>query len=163
MTDELGQRGESLFSVIITRFYGRPKPVFRPQFLGDKRPVVDFFVELIGDSLNSRPYFFVQVKSTRLGYNTKNRLKIRVPATEMRNLASLPAPTYIVGIDDIQERGYIVSANGEYSGSISSLSTKHTLNRETQDMLWEEVKNFWGHFSKDNISSYFIDSDWRST
>ncbi len=47
MSNELGQRGEALFYVLITKSYGRVKPIFRPQFLGDKWPTVDFIVELV--------------------------------------------------------------------------------------------------------------------
>ena len=44
MRDALGQRGENLFNILITPFHGN-QPLFRPQFLGDKWPVFDFFVE----------------------------------------------------------------------------------------------------------------------
>lgn len=161
MRNELGQRGENLFSVIITRFYGRRQPIFRPQFLGDKWPTSDFIVELIGDTIILTPYFFVQVKTTRQGYDTQNRLKVQISATEMQKLASLPAPTYLVGLDDINEKGYIISANGEDLENISSLSTEHPLNKSTQDILWAEVKNYWEELGAVRINSHFVDSNWE--
>ena len=110
MKNELGQRGENLFSVLITRFYGRDKPIFRPQFLGDKWRTSDFIVELIDDTTSATPYFFVQVKTTRQGYDQQNRLKVQISTEDMQKLAALPAPTYVVGIDDVNEQGYIISA-----------------------------------------------------
>lgn len=161
MKNELGRRGENLFFVMITRFYGRNQPIFRPQFLGDKWPTSDFIVELIGDTITVTPYFFAQVKTTRQGYDTQNRLKIQISAKDMQKLASLPAPAYVVGIDDINEQGYIISANGEYLENVTSLSTEHPLNEHTQDVLWKEVKNYWERLGTFRINSHFVDSNWR--
>ena len=163
MRDVVGQRGEALFYTMITRLYGRNKPLFRPQFLGDKWPTVDFIVELINYSGEVTPFFFVQVRTTNLGYTKKkNRLKIQATANDMKKLAKIPAPTYICGIDEVNELGYIVSANGESLKRFSSLSTKFPINKNTQDMLWEEVKNFWEQLGSIRISSNFIDPDWSS-
>jgi hypothetical protein len=159
MQNELGQRGEQLFSVIITRFYGRTQPIFRPQFLGDKWPTSDFLVELIGNMLTTIPYFFVQVKTTRLGYDGQNRLRIQVTAIEMQKLNVLPAPTYVIGIDDITEQGYIICAKREYPGSINGLTTAYPLNEQNQNILWLEVKNYWDGLSALRVNSYFVDED----
>lgn len=66
-----------------------------------------------------------------------------------------PAPTYIVGIDEPQEKGYIVSANSENLESISSLSTKFPLNPENLKLLWDEVNNFWSQHKNINFVSHF--------
>lgn len=73
ISDSIGQRGESIFYVVLTRLYGRSTPIFRPQFLGDKWPTVDFIVELTNYSGDIIPYFFVQVKTTREGYTKKHK------------------------------------------------------------------------------------------
>lgn len=162
MENILGQIGEALFYVSITRFHGRNSPVFRPQFLGDKWPAVDFVVELMNYPGQITPYFFVQVKTTRQGYTKKKkRLKVKVPAKDMQKLASFPAPTYIVGIDENTEEGYLVSANGEYLKSVSSLSTRFPINKDIQDILWQEVKDFWEGLGIFRINSKFADPDWR--
>jgi len=112
LRDTIGQRGEALFFVILTKLYGRARPLFKPQFLGDKWPTVDFIVELIDSSSTVVPYFFVQVKTTQQGYTKKYRcLKIQVSARDARRLASFPAPTYVVGIDEINESAYITSTS----------------------------------------------------
>jgi len=161
MTNELGQRGENLFYVLITKPYGREKPIFRPQFLGDKWPVVDFIVELI-DTGSIVPYFFVQVKTTHSGYTKRgNRLKASIDGEDMRRLALYPAPTYIVGIDEIKEEGYIISANGEWLKGMSSLPTAFPLNKTIQELLWKEVKDYWKKVRIRPRVSYFIDPHWR--
>lgn len=161
VSNELGQRGEALFYVLITKFYGRARPLFRPQFLGDKWPTVDFIVELM-DAGSTTPYFFVQVKTTRDGYTKKDRrLKVQVEKDEMRKLASYPAPTYIVGVDEIGEAGYIISANGEWLASLASLSTEHPLDETNQKLLWDEVNSFWARSQVSLDASKFVDSKWR--
>jgi hypothetical protein len=120
MRDALGLRGEAIFTVLMTEFPSKAGSIFKPQFLGDKWQYVDFIIELVGTK-DIVPYFFVQVKTTRQGYTKKlSRLKVKVPQEHVRGLASYPAPTYIVGIDEPEEKGYIVSANGEYLTSLSS-------------------------------------------
>jgi hypothetical protein len=162
MQNALGQRGEVLFYLLITKFYGRTQPIFRPQFLGDKWPTVDFVVELTNYPGNLIPYFFVQVKTTQQGYTKKNnRLKVKIPASDMKRLSLFPAPTYIVGVDELSEQGYIVSANGEYNQAATSLSTRFPINRETQDLLWQEVIDFWLGVGSLYIRSNFVDPEWR--
>jgi hypothetical protein len=161
MRDALGQRGERIFEVLITKFHLDTSPIFKPQFLGDKWQYVDFIVELVGAG-SYIPYFFVQVKTTRQGYTKKeNRLKVKVKEESVIGIASYPAPTYIVGIDDIQEVGYLVSANGENSKSLSSLSTNFPINKQNREILWHEVNNFWSQYSRKNLVSQFSDQQWR--
>ncbi|MBD2003764.1 MULTISPECIES: DUF4365 domain-containing protein [Cyanophyceae] len=161
MRDALGQRGEAIFIVLTTAFHSNSVPIFKPQFLGDKWQYVDFIVELVGAGAVV-PYFFVQVKTTREGYTKKlNRLKVKVPKEGVCGLASYPAPTYIVGIDEIKETGYIVSANGESLSSMSSLSTMFPINTQNRELLWNEVNDFWRRYHTNRLSSQFSDSNWR--
>jgi|SRR5882724_1667682 len=161
MSDELGKRGESLFYVTITRFYGRELPLFRPQFLGDKWPTLDFFVELMGAG-DTTPYFFAQVRATRRGRSKNGRLRVAVHRDEMRRLALYPAPTFVVGIDEISEEAYILSANGESTNSLASLPTDFPINETNQALLWEEVKEFWTRTKVRHVSK-FVDPKWSVT
>jgi len=157
----LGQRGETIFFNLISKFHSNQGPIFRPQFLDAKWPTVDFIVELLGAGVTT-PYFFVQVKATREGYTRRaNRLKVKVSEKKVRELASYPAPTYIVGIDEIKERGYIASANGENLASLSSLSTSFPINKTNRKALWREVNDFWNAYANANLASRFADPDWR--
>jgi hypothetical protein len=48
-SDEIGDRGESIFEVRVTRPCGPGgEPLFRPHFLGEKKATLDFLVELLG-------------------------------------------------------------------------------------------------------------------
>jgi hypothetical protein len=161
MSDIVGQRGEAIFFVLITKFYGRKAPIFRPQFLGDKWPNVDFIVELTNYPGDMTPYFFVQVKATTLGYTKREkRLKVTAKSKDIKTLATYPAPCYIVGIDEKLEKGFIVSANGESFAPMRNMPTDYPINKETQDMLWQEVKNFWENSNTSQLQSVFIDPRW---
>ena len=137
MSDELGYRGEHLFRSIITRYVGGAEPLFRVKFLGDKWPLVDFLVEL-RNVMPATPYFFVQVRATRRSVTREGRLRARASDSDMRRLAAHFAPTYLVGIDEANEKGYIISANGETSGGLSSFPTDLPLNDANQPCLSEK-------------------------
>jgi hypothetical protein len=143
MSDSLGLRGESIFAVLMTRFFGLPEPLFRVTFLGDKAPTLDFFVELI-DAGPITPFCLVQVKATSQGFNSRGRLKVSVSRRDMKRLRAYPGPTYVVGIDERQELGYIVSARSGETTGLSSLPTTYPLNQENLMMLYEEVSVYWG-------------------
>jgi hypothetical protein len=161
MRNALGLRGEAIFTVLMTTFHSNSGPIFKPQFLGDKWQYIDFIVELVRAE-GTVPYFFVQVKTTRQGYTKKlKRLKVKVPQEQVRGLASYPAPTYIVGIDEITEKGYVVSANGNYLASLSSISTAFPINRLNREALWKEVNDFWSRYNTTLFDSQFSDRDWR--
>jgi hypothetical protein len=161
MRNEIGQRGEVIFSMLITKRWNRKDPIFRPQFLGDKWPTVDFLVELIG-VVDFTPYFFVQVKTTRTGYtNQQERLRTKIAGQDLKRLAVYPAPTYVVAIDEIKESGFIISANGEWCDNMSSVSTRFPLDENNQDLLWREVKKYWEKSRLSKLKSSFTDPTWR--
>jgi hypothetical protein len=54
-----------------------------------------------------------------------------------------PAPTYVIGIDEMEEKAYVVAAAAGMNKKISSLSTANPLNRDTLKLLWEEVRDNW--------------------
>lgn len=162
LQDAIGLRGESIFFVALTKLYGRPDPLFNPRFLGEKYPSVDYLVELNTPTGQIIPYFFVQVKTTRAGYTKRDhRLKVKIAERDTRRLVALPAPTYVVGIDEATETTYIVSASGPYTKGLSSLSTQFPLNQQTQEILFEEVSRFWQRFESWTMGSSFTDKEWR--
>lgn len=157
----IGERGEAIFRVLLTRkhpFYGY---LFdHPRFLGEKKRAVDFYIELFHDDALI-PFFFIQVKATSKGYTVKERrLNVHIDDTDMARLAAYPAPTYVVGIDEPGEQGYIVSANGETKTGFSNLCTIYPLNPETLRLLWEEVVTYWKH-RYPSFESALCDPKWR--
>jgi hypothetical protein len=160
--DELGKRGELIFSLQMTKFHGSA-PLFRVQFLGDKWPAVDFVVELISSGQQTA-YFFAQVRATRRGYShTKRgrRLRAAISAPGLLKLASYPAPTYVVGVDDVAEKAYIVSTVGTRLKGAASLPTTFELTATTRQTLWAEVESFWRTSGVAMRSSTFIEPEWR--
>jgi hypothetical protein len=143
-TDDIGSRGENIFSVLLTQPYGAKEEfLFRPHFLGGKFATLDYLVELIGRERAA--YFFVQVKTTTLGFTKKRpvRLLVSVPAQDVERMVKYPAPTYVVGIDGVNVQGYIGSVNGEMKGPIPSLPIDYPLNPANLKLLWDEVNDFW--------------------
>jgi hypothetical protein len=143
-TDDIGGRGENICYVRLSDFCNRKRPYFRPQFLGDKFPALDFFVELI-DAGKKTPFFFVQVKSTRKGCTKRppTRLKAGVTAGDAERLILYPGPAYVIGVDEVQERAYIVAADRKLKGGLSSFPTTFPLDCRNLKILWDEVKEYW--------------------
>lgn len=143
--DAIGDRGQSIVFNLLTRFHQRPSPLFHPQFLGDKYPAIDLFVELVGAPATVRPFFLVQAKASRRGYTVRgHRLNVQVRQSGIRNLVAYPAPTYIIGIDEPNELAFVVAAITGGVSHFTSLPTTHSLDREqTLLRLYEEVLQFW--------------------
>ena len=143
--DDIGKRGEFIFSACIMNFCGRNLPFFRPYFLGEKAQALDFLVELV-DAGDHHRFFFVQVKTTQNGYTKNGRLRVRVAGKDVHRLAGVPAPTYLVGIDEQREVAYILAILADMKGSISSLPTDFPLDSKNLKRLSQEVEQFWaGH------------------
>jgi hypothetical protein len=89
------------------------------------------------------------VKTTRKDYTrtqTPPRLRIEVSEKDIRHMVAYPAPTYVVGIHEDEERAFIVSIHGSMSEAIPSITTAHELTDATLKLLWDEVSEFWrGH------------------
>src|SRR5262249_15613575 len=120
-------------------------PYFWPHYLGEKYETLDFLVELV-DAGEKTPFFFVQVKSTRKAYtktHTPPRLRVEVSETDVRRMAAYPAPTYVIGVQESEERAFIISVRTGMCEKISSITTAHELNCTTLKQLWDEVRAFW--------------------
>lgn len=146
ISDDIGGRGQAICYMLLTQFCGQSQPRFRPYFLGEKFPALDYLVELVGAS-DVTSFFFVQVRATTLGYTKgkegSRRLKIRVDRGDMQRLIRYPTPTYIVGIDERDERGYLLSVQHDSPAQIASLPTTFLLDCQTLALLWDEVSAFW--------------------
>ncbi len=138
--EDVGERGQWLFNLLMTEFHDRPDPYFRPRFLGDKYPTFDSIVEVVD---HPSYFFFVQVKSTARGYTSRERrLLVRVSQNDVDRMVAVPAPTYMVGIDTELCVGYLLSVN-EPRGAISSLATRHKIDDDVRGGLRDEVIEFW--------------------
>src|SRR5579885_719470 len=94
LQDVTGLRGEKIVELCLTEYSAFDRPLFRPGFLGDKWPAIDFYVELVGVP-GTRPYFFVQSKATLEPLNVRSgALKISSTKADVTRLLQTPGPTY---------------------------------------------------------------------
>jgi hypothetical protein len=150
--DVIGDRGQWLCCLLLTQICsGREEPYFRPTFLGDKHPTFDYLVELVDSDAY---FFFVQVKSTRQGYRkgeSQKRLRVNVDRDDVRRMVNSPVPAYVMGIDEPQQVGYLLSMNEPRQAGLGGLPTRHLLDCGNLLRLWQEVRNFWA--SRDMVLS----------
>src|SRR5688500_11029584 len=135
IADFIGGRGEAIAFARLARVCRTDAdlPYFWPHYLGEKCQTFDFLVELV-DAGDKTPFFFVQVKSSRKAYTTSQtprRLRVEVSDTDIRRMSAFPAPTYVVGVHEKDERAYIVSVHGEMREAIPSITTGHELTCDT--------------------------------
>ncbi len=147
ITDFIGGRGEAIAFARLTKLCraGSDLPYFWPHFLGEKCETFDFLVELV-DAGETTPFFFVQVKTTRKPFNRSRqppRLPVAVLERDVRRMVAYPAPTYVVGVHEEEERAFIIAAHGAMSETIPSITTAHELTADTLGRLWDEVREFW--------------------
>jgi hypothetical protein len=147
IADFIGGRGEAIAHKQITTFcrVDPDLPYFVPHHLGEKCRTFDFLVELV--ATEEVPLFFlVQVKTTRKAFTTTQtppRLRVGVSEEDVRQMVACPLPTYVVGVQEIEERAFIIAVDGQTSKAIPSITTAHELTPDTLRRLWEEVREFW--------------------
>jgi hypothetical protein len=145
-TDFIGGRGEAIAYTRLSQLCrGDDVPYFWPHYLGEKCQTFDFLVELV-DAGEMTPFFFVQVKTTRKGYTrsqTPRRLRVQISDKDVQRMCAFPAPTYVVGVHEDEERAFVISVHGDMRDAIPSISTGHELTNETLKNLFDEVRAFW--------------------
>jgi len=141
--DDIGDRGQWLFCLLMTQIApGRTEPFFRPRFLGDKFPTFDFLVELVGKEAY---FFFAQVKTTQQGYRPGKgvkRLRVNVSHEDVQRMVASPIPTYLVGMDEVQKVGYLLSLNEPRTSGLGGLPARHVIDCDNLQRLWHEVQIF---------------------
>jgi Domain of unknown function (DUF4365) len=157
--DFIGGRGQAIAHIRLASLcrVESNRPYFVPHFLGEKFETFDFLLELV-DAGQRTPFFFVQVKSTRkpLTRNqSPSRLRVELSKKDVLRMVAYPAPTYLVGIQEVEERAFIIAIHGTMSSAISSITTAHELTPDTLRRLWEEVREFWSGRDMHRIASSF--------
>jgi hypothetical protein len=155
--DLIGERGQQYALLALTEPVGKAESLFRPRFLGDKYPTIDFFVELVDAPVIFTPFFFVQVKATQAGYTQGGQLRVQVAADTMDSLIAYPVPTYIIGVDNGGGGlSYIVAALPGGPTHYPSLPTTHRLNGRTLRQLFNEILGFWRQHAATFTTSRFV-------
>lgn len=155
-TNLIGDRGESIFNTRITEH-----EMFNVYFLSAKAPIVDFLIEIADEATPFQ--CLVQVKSTSKGYLKRNgKLKAKVPVDKMQKLINRPLPTYVAGVDLINEKVYICPAFNDANAYTSSIPITHILDKQntvatqqTLDMLKQDIIEYWNKANANLYKSSF--------
>jgi hypothetical protein len=144
LQDVTGSRGESIVKLLLTDYASTPQPLFRLAHLGDKWPVIDYFVELDGVS-RMRPYFLIQVKTTSSNLtDAAKSLKISTKKQDIVRLRQFPGPTYILGVHEPTRRVFVRSVHSRTPPSaINAIKVTHELKDANLRILYNEVRDFW--------------------
>jgi hypothetical protein len=156
LKDLVGYRGEKLFELAISEYSMFPRPLFRPGFLGEKWPAIDFYVELLGVKRRT-PFFFVQVKSTAVAIPVgATDIDVSLPPTKRDFLFRVPGPTYLAGVHEPSKRTFILSINAQAPQGVYRIPLKHELTPANLQILYDEVKSFWSSHTYKPQNSHFI-------
>lgn len=154
MANVIGDRGETIFKLVITDYEQFQTPLFKPGFLGDKWPSVDFYIELEGVP-DAQPFFFVQVRTTTSSLHPgADKLKINADKGKCEKLYAMPVPTYLVGVHEPTKKAYILSIHDKPTKGVYRIPLKHELTPANLKILHEEVREFWKSSSKPTRSHF---------
>ncbi len=144
LKDVTGFRGEKIVELCLTDYEAFAKPLFRPGFLSDKWPAIDFYVELTSVH-GKRLYFFVQAKSTNSVLTAQaTSLNISTKKKDIDRLLRIPGPTYIFGVHEPTKRVFARSVHaGIPVKSITQIPFTHELTSPNLQRLHDEVRDFW--------------------
>jgi hypothetical protein len=142
--ETIGFRGEKFVELRLTDLRPTSHALFRPAFLGETWPAIDFYVELATQD-GLRPYFFAQVKSTAAALSlTTEGLRVSGTRLDIARLLQIPGPTYPFAVHEPSERVFIRSV---HRGMPIRAITRFPLARELTDaallQLYDEVHRFW--------------------
>ena len=156
LRDITGFRGEKIVELCLTNYQAFPRPLFRPGFLGDKWPAIDFYVELTAIP-EKRLYFFIQTKTTTstLSIRSKN-LSISTKKQDIEQLLQIPGPTYIFGVHEPSKRVFVRSVHtGIPVKAITRIPLTHELTNANLQKLHDEVRHYWETTGHKPLSSVF--------
>ena len=145
-TNAIGDFGETLARAQLSRpVRGRyRRPLFRASALGDKYPTADLIVDVLDSDEVSLGYFFVQIKSTRIVPPRARRLSVEVDLVKYNRLVKLPAPTFLVGVDIVNEKAFLICAGRQRRRQMYSITRRFDLDSEdVRIKLYKETIEFW--------------------
>jgi hypothetical protein len=156
LQDAIGSRGEAIVRLCLTNYSTLARPLFRPGFLGDKWPAIDFYVELDGVK-GARPYFFVQVKSTASPLaQHATHLRISSAKHDIVRLLEMSGPTYVLGVHEPSHRVFAKSVHqGMSTKSITRIELSHELTIANLIRLYNEVRDYWRSVQHKPFGSVF--------
>jgi len=89
-------------------------------------------------------FFFVQVKGTTVKSAADARLPVEVSLHRFNRLVRVPSPTFVIGVDVLEEVSFLVSAHTTRTADVSSITKAYSLqDDEVRIKLYQEVLEFW--------------------
>jgi hypothetical protein len=153
LLEVIGSRGESIVELCLTDYQTFARPLFRPGFLGDKWPSIDFYVEL-QTVRGKRPYFFAQAKAT--ASNIRASITISAKRQDIERLLRIPGPTYILGVHEPSKRVFVRSVHeGAPLRAMTRIPISHELTSRNLRILHDEVRDYWAGNNHKPRSSVF--------
>ncbi len=151
-----GFRGEKIVELCLTDYQAFDRPLFRPGFLGDKWPAVDFYVEL-QEVPGKRLYFFAQTKATAdASALSEKGLRISTKKQDIEHLLQIPGPTYLFGVHEPTKRVFVRSIHsGVPVKAITKIPLTHELTSLNLKGLYDEVCQYWSATIHKPASSVF--------
>ncbi len=144
LRDVVGFRGEKKLELCLTNYQPYKLPLFKPGFLGDKWPVIDFYVELLG-LRKHRLFFLAQSKATakRLAPNDTH-IQISSKRSDVHGLMKLPGPTYMFAVHEPSGRVFVQCVHARTPiKAITRIAVANELTPPRLKNLHDEVKSFW--------------------
>jgi hypothetical protein len=156
LQDVTGFRGEKIVELCLTEHSEFARPLFRPGFLKDNWPAIDFYVELEGVR-GKRPYFLVQSKATSAKLATHaTSLRISSTKNDVARLLRIPGPTYILGVHEPSRRVFAKSVHTSIAArGITRIPLSHELTAVNLRRLYNEVRDYWQSVGHKPITSVF--------
>ena len=145
-TGQSGDFGELLAQVHLSRpVAGRyRRALFRPTALGGTYPTVDLIVDVLDPEGEPTGFFFAQVKATQSASAGGARLSLTVAAERYVRLTRLPVPAYLIGVDVLGERSYVMAAAPPATATLPSIPRDYPLSDDRiRVALYREVAGFW--------------------
>jgi hypothetical protein len=152
--EAIGDRGELLVELCLTDYASFHSPLFKPAFLGEKWPAVDYYVELLRLK-KDRLYFLGQVKSTAVDL-LPGALRLSISKLRVNALRRIPGPTYIFGVHEPSKRVFLRGIHAKSTTGISQISFANELNAANLIRLRDEVRDFWRSKQVKPCSSIFL-------
>jgi hypothetical protein len=134
------------------------RPLFRASHLGDKYPTVDLIIDILGRDDLTLSFFFAQIKATHQESSADARLPIQVSLERYNRLVRLPAPTYVIGVDELSETSSLIAARKTRQTPLSSMTKRFSLKDEPiKIQLHREVADYWKKYRTSLFRSQFED------
>jgi hypothetical protein len=81
---------------------------------------------------------------------------VNVEKEDVQRMAASPVPAYVVGIDEPQRVGYLLSMNESRRCGLGGLPARHLLDCDNLERLWQEVRDFWASRNMVLAGSQFV-------